>query len=169
MFLAVFALYPARIAAWVTLRSTRYSATNRCCFGERLIPIPSYCPNRRKSCGRFCGSSLRTTMQYYACLCGLPNVHTPQLVEQVSRDVSMGYLCFLRAFATGRSRVRVPCGPPVTQGRSSDCPFCFDREIATDSWFCCPVSAVYPLRCGSWLRLLWVRMMETSRERINGD
>lgn len=33
IFRAVFSEYPARIAAWVPLRSTRYSSTKRRCFG----------------------------------------------------------------------------------------------------------------------------------------
>lgn len=34
---AVLALYPARIAACVAFKSTKYSSTNRCCFGVIVL------------------------------------------------------------------------------------------------------------------------------------
>jgi hypothetical protein len=38
---AVFSLYPARIAAWVAFRSTRYSAMKLCCFAVRGLAVSS--------------------------------------------------------------------------------------------------------------------------------
>ena len=68
---------------------------------------------REGRCGRICGSWSRRTMQKHALSCGLLDGHTRHPHGSVSRDGSIGYPFFLWAFATRRSWVRSPCGPPA--------------------------------------------------------